>query len=74
VADDWRRRGREILVHRSHPLTTSNASITRALVLVHVRSGPARYEFRSALAGAYLAGALENTLISFNASVANRLL
>lgn len=54
---------RQILVYRSHPLTTPNSSITRALVVVHGAERAAQYEFRSALAGAFLAGALDNTVI-----------
>ena len=54
---------RQILVYRSHPLTTSSPHITRAIVVVHGAERAARYEFRSALAGAFLAGALDNTVI-----------
>jgi len=54
---------RRIFVYRSHALTTPDSSITRALVVVHGAERAARYEFRSALAGAFLAGALGNTVI-----------
>src|SRR5438105_1910660 len=54
---------RPVLVYRSHALTRTDSSITRAVVVVHGAERAARYEFRSALAGAFLAGALDNTVI-----------
>ena len=53
----------QILVFRSHPLTESNTSITRAVVVIHGAERAARYEFRSMLAGAFLAGTLDSTVI-----------
>ena len=52
-----------ILVYRSHPLDTPNDSITRALIMVHGADRTIRWEFRSAIAGAFLAGSLQSTLI-----------
>lgn len=54
---------RRILVYRSHPLGAPNDSIVRALIVVHGADRAPRWEFRSALAGAYLAGALNNTVV-----------
>ena len=55
---------RQVLVYRSHPLTTANPDITRALVIVHgAERSSASFEFRSALAGAFLVGALDYTVI-----------
>jgi pimeloyl-ACP methyl ester carboxylesterase len=52
-----------ILVYRNQPLTTANNTVTRAVVVVHGAGGPARWEFRSVLAAAYLSGNLDSTLI-----------
>ncbi len=54
-----------ILVYRSHALTgvAANPSVTRALIVVHGAERAAQYEFKSALAAAFLAGALDNTII-----------
>jgi len=54
---------KRILVYRSHPLTAPNDSITRATIVVHGADRSARFEFRSALAGAFIAGALDYTVI-----------
>ena len=51
------------IVYRSHPLDVRNEGITRALVMVHGQSRNADGYFRSALAAAFLADALENTLV-----------
>lgn len=51
------------LVYRSHPLDQPNASITRVFVLVHGAGRNADDYYRSAVAAAFLAGALENTLV-----------
>ena len=53
----------QLLVYRSRPLTTPNDTVVRALVVVHGAERAARWEFRSALAAAFLAGNVENTLI-----------
>ncbi len=51
------------LVYRTFPLDTRNAAITRVLVMVHGAGRDADNYFRSTLAAAFLAGALENTLV-----------
>lgn len=52
-----------IVVYRSFPLQSRNEAITRALVLVHGGGRDANNEFRTALAAAFLAGALEDTIL-----------
>jgi pimeloyl-ACP methyl ester carboxylesterase len=52
-----------VLVYRTTPLTTKNEKITRALVFVHGIKRDADNHFRTALAAAFLAGALDNTII-----------
>jgi hypothetical protein len=56
-------KGRFVSVYRSHPLNTSNAKFTRALVSIHGASRNADDYFPSAMGGAYLANALDTTLI-----------
>ena len=51
------------LVYRSGPLNTPNPAITRALIIIHGASRDADNYFRSALASAFLAGALDNTVL-----------
>jgi pimeloyl-ACP methyl ester carboxylesterase len=51
------------LVYRSFPLDTKNTAITRVLVSIHGAGRDAHNYFRSTLAAAFLAGALDNTLI-----------
>jgi alpha/beta hydrolase family protein len=51
------------LIYRSYPLSTRNESITRAFVMVHGAGRDANNYFRHALAAAFLAGALENTIV-----------
>jgi hypothetical protein len=51
------------LVYRSYRLDTKNAAITRALIVVHGSSRDADSNFRTALAAALLAGALEDTIL-----------
>ena len=51
------------LIYRTYPLETRNDAITRVLVNVHGASRDADNYFRSTLAAAFLAGALENTLV-----------
>jgi pimeloyl-ACP methyl ester carboxylesterase len=51
------------LIYRSYPLDTRNDAITRVLVSIHGAGRDADGYFRSTLAAAFLAGALENTLI-----------
>jgi pimeloyl-ACP methyl ester carboxylesterase len=52
-----------LLVYRTRPLTTPNDTVVRALVVVHGAERAARWEFRNALAAAFLAGNVENALI-----------
>jgi len=51
------------MVFRTHALDTGNASIRRAVVMVHGQGRDADSYFRSTLAAAFLAGALEDTLV-----------
>ena len=50
-------------VYRSYPLTQKNAAIERALIVIHGASRDAHNYFASALAGALIAGTLENSII-----------
>ncbi|MFN0169437.1 MAG: alpha/beta fold hydrolase [Bryobacteraceae bacterium] len=52
-----------LLVYRNFPLETRNENITRALILIHGGTRNANQQFRSALAGAFLNGALDDTMI-----------
>ena len=52
-----------VLIYRNYPLETKNENITRALVFVHGINRDADNHFRTALAAAFLAGALNNTVI-----------
>ena len=51
------------LVYRSYPLEARNENITRAVVVVHGGSRDAHNNFRHLMAAAFLAGALEDTLV-----------
>ena len=51
------------LIYRTHPLETKDESITGALIMVHGAGRDADNYFRHVLAAAFLADALENTLI-----------
>ena len=51
------------LVYRTYPLDTRNEKITRALVMVHGAGRDAHNYFRTALAAAFLAGSLEDTIV-----------
>lgn len=51
------------LIYRSHPLTANNPAITRALVMVHGAGRDANNYFRTAVAAAFLAGALDDTIV-----------
>ena len=51
------------LVYRSYALDTQNPAITRALIVIHGASRDADNYFRSTLASAFLAGALDNTVL-----------
>jgi pimeloyl-ACP methyl ester carboxylesterase len=60
------------LVYRSHGLTTRNVAITRALVVIHGIGRNADHYFASAMAGAFLAGALEDTAVVSQRFASNR--
>ncbi|HTT12489.1 MAG TPA: alpha/beta fold hydrolase [Burkholderiaceae bacterium] len=51
------------LIYRTYPLDAKNPAITRALIVIHGLSRDADNYFRHALAAAFLAGALDDTLI-----------
>lgn len=51
------------MVYRSQPLATPNAAITRAVVVVHGGTRDAHNNFRHLMAAAFLAGALEDTVV-----------
>ena len=51
------------LVYRTHALGTRNTAITRALIVVHGTNRDADNYFRSSLASAFLAGALDDTAV-----------
>jgi pimeloyl-ACP methyl ester carboxylesterase len=51
------------VVYRSHPLDARNEAITRVLVMIHGAGRNADNYFSSAMAAAFLAGALDNTLV-----------
>jgi pimeloyl-ACP methyl ester carboxylesterase len=51
------------LIYRTYSLDTKNESITRALVVIHGAGRDADNYFRTAVAAAFLAGALENTIV-----------
>jgi predicted esterase len=50
-------------VYRNFPLDTRNETITHAVIVVHGAGRDADNYFRSALAGAFLAGALPTALV-----------
>src|SRR5687767_7759952 len=50
------------LVYRTYALDSRNEAITRAFILVHGAGRDAHNYFRHALAAAFLAGALDNTI------------
>ena len=50
-------------VYRTYPTGTRNPDVTRALIVVHGAGRDSDNYFRHALAAAFLAGALENTII-----------
>jgi pimeloyl-ACP methyl ester carboxylesterase len=55
--------GHSVMVYRSHPLQKGHAKARRALVVIHGASRNADDYFSSGMAGAYLAGALEDTVV-----------
>lgn len=52
-----------LLVYRTYPSATRNPDITRAVIMVHGASRDADNYFRHVLAAAFLAGALDDTII-----------
>jgi pimeloyl-ACP methyl ester carboxylesterase len=52
-----------VLLYRSYPLETKNAAIRRALIVVHGLLRDADSHFRASMAGAFLADALDDTLV-----------
>jgi pimeloyl-ACP methyl ester carboxylesterase len=51
------------LVYRNFPLTQPNPKIERAMIIIHGAGRNANDYFQTGMASAYLAGALENTLV-----------
>ena len=51
------------MVYASYPLDVANPAITRALVMVHGAGRNADHYFETSTAAAFLAGALENTIV-----------
>jgi hypothetical protein len=51
------------LIYRTYSLETRNEAVTRALVIVHGAGRDADNYFRNALGAAFLAGALNNTIV-----------
>ncbi len=55
--------GSRSLVYRTHPLTTRNPEIRRALIMVHGANRDADNYFRTAIGAAFLGDALEDTVV-----------
>ena len=51
------------LIYRTHGLTEKDEKITRALIVVHGVGRDADNYFRTSVAAAFLAGALDNTIV-----------
>ncbi len=51
------------MIYRTYPLEVANPQITRALVVIHGAGRDADNYFRTALAAAFLAGALDDTVV-----------
>lgn len=51
------------LVYRTYPLETRNENITRAMIMVHGAGRDADNYFRTSVAAAFLAGALDDTIV-----------
>jgi pimeloyl-ACP methyl ester carboxylesterase len=51
------------MAYGSYPLDVPNPAITRALIMVHGAGRNADHYFETAMAAAFLAGALENTMV-----------
>src|SRR5947208_5900844 len=52
------------LIYRTYALDGKNEKITRAMIMVHGAGRDADNYFRTAVAAAFLAGALEDTIVS----------
>ena len=52
-----------VLLYRTFPLETKNTDITRVVIVIHGAGRDADKYFRHMTAAAFLAGALENTLV-----------
>lgn len=66
---------KRVLLYRTHALHVTNATVTRALIMVHGGGRNADDYYRSALAAGFLAGALGDTIIiapRFSSSTGNR--
>ena len=55
--------GARALIYRSYPIESEREQITRALIIVHGAGRNADDYFRTGIAAAFLAGALDNTMI-----------
>src|ERR1041384_1479337 len=51
------------MAYASYPLDKPNPAITRALIMVHGAGRNADHYFETAMAAAFLAGALDNTIV-----------
>src|SRR5580765_1386249 len=51
------------LIYRSRPLTQRNENVRRALIMVHGTNRNADHYFTTATAAAFLAGALDDTVV-----------
>ena len=51
------------MVYTTYPLATPNPQITRAFIMIHGTGRDADNYFRTSIAAAFLAGALENTIV-----------
>jgi len=51
------------MVYATHPLDARNTTVTRAFILVHGTNRNADHYFATATAAAFLAGALDNTIV-----------
>src|SRR5438874_615679 len=51
------------LLYRTYPLEAKNGNITRAFIMIHGAGRDADNYFRTAVAAAFLAGALEDTIV-----------
>jgi pimeloyl-ACP methyl ester carboxylesterase len=50
-------------VYRSHPLTVANSKIERAMIIIHGQGRNANDYFQTGMAAAFLADALDNTIV-----------